>query len=284
MRVRPDAPSRFLLARGARALCAAAAALCLSAAGACARGQAVSGLKAREFFSAPAAAALAEAAARGDVAAVRAARVAGTDVNAAGKGGMTPLLFAMAARSYAGMEALLAAGADPNVRPDPETTPLLLAAASSDPRLLRILLDHGGDPSLKDAAAGTPALKEAIMHQQWANMRLLVERGADVNAKDKGHATPVMIAASLDAWEQVAWLLEHGADPTIPRLSGGTVAYQLERTRLRRDLPEARWLERVRQLLVARGVKFPAERPADVRRRVFGIAGPPGAAAVTRGP
>jgi hypothetical protein len=54
-----------LLARGARALCAAAAALCLSAAGACARGQAVSGLKAREFFTAPAAAALAAAAARG---------------------------------------------------------------------------------------------------------------------------------------------------------------------------------------------------------------------------
>lgn len=262
-----------LPARVCRALCAAVLAIGVSAFGACARGQAVSGLKASEFFAAPAAISLAEAGARGDAGAVRAARAAGADVNAVGKGGMTPLVFAMASRSYAGMEALLASGADPNVRPDPETTPMTLAAASTDPRLLRILLDHRGNPSLKDAQ-GTPALKFAVVHKVWPNMRLLVERGADVNAVDAGHTTAVQLAADLDQWEQVAWLLEHGADPAIPDLSGGTVAYQLEHTRLRRDLPEARWMDRVRTLLVARGVRFPAERPAEVRRRVFGSDNP----------
>lgn len=239
----------------------------------CAGGQAVNGGNAQEVFRDARVCALAEAAARGDAAGVAALVKGGVDPNGTGRDGIRPLVWAMQARSEGGMRALLAAGADPNVVEPPDFAPLLLAAASDDGAPLRTLLDGRGNPNVHDRTGATP-LKEAILHGQWANMRLLVERGADVNATDKSHSTPVMLAASAGAWEQVAWLLEHGADPTIPRLTGGTLVYALERAGPPRDADVRRGYDRTRQLLVARGVRFPAEPPEQVRRRVFGADNP----------
>jgi hypothetical protein len=239
----------------------------------CAGGQAVNGGKAQDVFPDARVRGLAEAAARGDAAEVASLVKGGVDPNGTGRDGIRPLVWAMQARSQAGMRALLAAGADPNVVEPPDFAPLLLAAASDDATLLRTLLDGRGNPNVRDRTGSTP-LKEAIMHGQWANMRLLVERGADVNATDKSHSTPAMLAASTGAWEQVAWLLEHGADPTIPRLTGGTLAYALERAGPPRDADVRRGYDRTRQLLVTRGVRFPAEPPEQVRRRVFGADNP----------
>lgn len=235
----------------------------------CAGGQTVNGLKAQDFFPDPAVRALAEAAARGDAAEVARLVKAGADPNGAGREGMVPLVWAMGTRSHAGMRALLAAGADPNVAGPSGLKPLELAAGSTDPELLRILLDAKGDPNARNSGT-EPLLYTAVMHRQPANVRLLVQRGADVNAVDATHTTPVMLAASVEEWELAAWLLEHGADPTIPRLSGGTVAYQLEHSGQPREPAQRHGYARVRELLLARGVRFPAERPAEARLRAFG--------------
>jgi Ankyrin repeats (3 copies) len=44
-----------------------------------------------------------------------------------------------------------------------------------------------------------------------------VSAGGDVNAKDrKGGQTPLYLAAAANQWECVKYLVEHGADSSIP--------------------------------------------------------------------
>lgn len=238
-------------------------------AAACAGGQTVNELKARDFFADAKLRALAEAAARGDSAEVAHLVREGANPNGAGREGMVPLVWAMGKRSHAGMHALLAAGANPNVEGPAGLKPLELAAKSTDPELLRILLDAKGDPSARNSD-GEALLHVAVMGRVPANVALLLERGADVNGLDGGHVTPVKLAAAINQWELAAMLLERGADPTIPDFGGGSVAFTMERAGAPTEPAARQAYDRVRQLLTERGVRFPAERPADVRRRVFG--------------
>lgn len=261
--------SLALLACAASSPNAFAAAVASVAVANCSRGQAVNGTKVGDLFTDPKLRDLAAAAAAGDSAKVARLVREGADPNGAGREGVVPLVWAMGARNYIGMRALLAAGADPNARSAPGLMPLELAAKSSDHELLRILLDAKGDPNARNSD-GDPLLYPAVMAREPANVRLLVERGADVNAFDAGHTTPVLLATTLGEWDQVVYLLEHGADPMLPSLSGGTVANELESMGAPINANIGRDFERVRRLLIARGVRFPAETPMQVRLRVFG--------------
>lgn len=68
-------------------------------------------------------------------------------------------------------------------------------------------------------------------------------------------------AATLNQFEQVAYLIKRGADFTIPNIHGGTVALRVQERRLNPELPNYQWQQKVRKLLEARGVKFPVPRP-----------------------
>jgi ankyrin repeat protein len=242
----------------------------------CAQGhETVNGTDVRELFPDPRTRALAEAAGRGEASEVARLVKAGADPNGRGREGVVPLSWAMGRRNYAGMRALLAAGADPNAESAPGLKPLEVAAGSRDIELLRILLDAKGDPNAR-GANGEPLLNVAVLHEQLANLRLLVERGARVDAVDESQTTATQLAASISQWEIVAWLLEHGADPSIPDMNGATVANTLDRSRPPLDDDVRRAYDRVRSLLVSRGVRFPAETPEQVRLRVFGPDSPTG--------
>ncbi|CTP86695.1 ankyrin repeat domain-containing protein [Xanthomonas graminis] len=123
-----------------------------------------------------------------------------------------------------GLRAMLENGADPNVaKPYPpergaSSTPtnhanaMVWAAKQEDPIYLKLLLDHGGNPNTRNANNETLLLQAFLTQNQWQNVKLLVERGADVNAKSQG--VPILFDyASRGGFEQVYWLLEHGADP-----------------------------------------------------------------------
>lgn len=243
---------------------------------ACRGEQTVNGTTVDRWFADPRARDLADAAGRGDADRVAALIRAGADPNAAGRDGVTPLVWALGRHSRGGVRALLAHGADPNAKGTPALHALTLAASADDPELLRALLDAKGDPSACDSG-GDPLLRTAIMHRRIENVRLLAGRGANLNALDRGHSTPVLTAADTDQWDVVALLLERGADPNIPDNGGGTVANTLEDEetgRVGSDPAQASVRERVRKLLVARGVRFPAEPPEAVRKRVFGLDNP----------
>jgi len=165
------------------------------------------GMTAQEIFSNAKAAALANAACKGDASEIVHLVHSGADVNYRGKGGISPLIWAMSCHNYNGMRALLKNGANPNQSMEYGQTPVWLAAGGSDPKILPILLDHGGNPNAYCAdCQGTSALENAIDYERTANMKLLVEHGANVNFV--GALSPGQRA--LRRFDYIVYLLQHG--------------------------------------------------------------------------
>ena len=165
------------------------------------------GMTAHEIFSNSKAAALADAACKGNASEIARLVHSGADVNYRGKGDISPLIWAMSCHNYQGMRALLKNGANPNQPMEDDQGPVWLAAGGSDPKILPILLKYGGNPS--DVHHGrSSALENAIMFQRTANMKLLVQHGANVNYV--GLLSAGSTAAGLNRFDYVIFLLKHG--------------------------------------------------------------------------
>lgn len=99
-----------------------------------------------------------------------------------------------------------------NARGRAGTTPLMYAAAYGNADLLRSMLEIGGDPHLRNDAGAT-ALMWAL--DDVGKTRILLERGADLNARSGHGRTPLLLAAGqIASAPVVALLLERGA--TVP--------------------------------------------------------------------
>jgi uncharacterized protein len=171
-----------------------------------------------------------------------------------GKGGLTPLLFAIREGNTAAAIALLDAGADVNqVSEGDHTSPLLMATINGHFDLATLLLERGADPNLASDLGATPLY--TTINVEWAPkslypqptaqkqqtttylelMDLLLTAGADVNARLKNHlwfmsynfdlldvntagATAFWRAAYATDVQAMKLLLAAGADPTVPTL------------------------------------------------------------------
>src|ERR1700733_1990701 len=107
---------------------------------------------------------------------------AGADVKLANREGATPLWLAAENGSVRMIGKLLEAGADPNGPTPNGETPLMMAARNGNIAALGLLLDHKADPALKENLRGTTALMWAVEQSHPEAVRTLVEHGADVNA------------------------------------------------------------------------------------------------------
>ena len=107
---------------------------------------------------------------------------AGANIKAANREGATPLYLASLEGSAAMIRRLLEAGADANeVGPQGET-PLMLAARSGNLEAIKLLLDYKAQIGAKDKLRGTTPLMWAVEQSHPAAVKLLIERGADVKA------------------------------------------------------------------------------------------------------
>ncbi|MDE3159981.1 MAG: ankyrin repeat domain-containing protein [Acidobacteriota bacterium] len=110
----------------------------------------------------------------------------GADVSAANRDGATPLLLATINGNAAMIETLIQAGADPNA---PLTkygdTALMMASRTGNTDAIRVLLDHGARLNTKETWGDTTALMWAVSEHHAAAVKLLIDRGADVNARSK---------------------------------------------------------------------------------------------------
>jgi ankyrin repeat protein len=158
-----------------------------------------------------------------DVSATNRLLAQGANVNAVGKQGMTPLIWAMSKQSHSAFVFLLTNGANPNAitrwnetaRGEQSASALQMAAILEDHGYLQVLLDHGGNPNQIASSSGQTPIFTAILHQRNANLELLLQKGAELDHPDQALKTPINYAVSVNRFALALVLLRHGADPTI---------------------------------------------------------------------
>jgi uncharacterized protein len=155
---------------------------------------------------------VADAAMRGDKAAVRKLISSKADVNAAQADGATALHWAVYRGDRELVNELIRAGANPKAANREGATPLWLAAVNGDAAVIASLLEGGADANEKLPLGRTPLMIASRTGKVDA-MKVLVDHGADVNAKETARGTtPIMWAADEAHAEAVKFLIDHGAD------------------------------------------------------------------------
>ncbi len=204
---------------------------------------------------------------------VKALQITHVSPNAVGEQGMSLLLLAISNRSIKAVEVLLTHGADPNLQTELGRRGTLvqsvgLVAGGDNVDILRVLLNHGGDPNSKFGTRS--ALSHTINGQRFDNMRLLVERGANPSVADNGglmggyDESVVMQLADDKKFEQVAYLIEHGADVHWQNKLGLTLALSVQENGFDAKPADAiyPWVVKTKHLLEAKGIRFPVISPA----------------------
>jgi uncharacterized protein len=123
---------------------------------------------------------------RADVALTDLLLQAGANPQVANKEGFTPLVLAALNGKSEIVDGLLKAGANANEKMPRGETPLMMAARTGDVASIRALLDHGADINAKENLRGTTALMWAADQGHASALQLLIDRGADLNA----HSSP----------------------------------------------------------------------------------------------
>ena len=155
---------------------------------------------------------VADAAARGDITAVRALIAQKDDVNAPQADGATALHWAVFKSNRELVDILIKAGANPKAANREGSTPLWLASVNGDAAMIDALLTAGADPNETLPLGRTP-LMTAARTGNVAALKVLVDRGADVNAKETARGTtPLMWAADEGHPAAMKFLIDRGAD------------------------------------------------------------------------
>ena len=139
----------------------------------------------------------------------------GTEVNAKGGTGRTPLHWAAIEGHKEIAELLIAEGADVNAKTNDGKTPLdeAINPFYNKTEIANLLHKHGGKHGTIHSAVGggdVEAVKEFLA------------AGADVNVKDKRRFTPLHWASISGHKEAVELLIDNGADVNAMRGGGGT--------------------------------------------------------------
>jgi cytochrome c len=173
------------------------------------------------------AAAIHDAAKKGDTAAIAAALDAGANVNEP-DGFATPLYYAVSRQHLDASKLLIERGADVNTGSKVGGPPLKAAVAKDKLELITLLLEHGADP--KVTAGKETVLHQAVRHDCLDCVKALVAAGADVNARgtDLVPLTPIHLARFYDYSEISEYLMANGVvlpkpEPIAPKLASADV-------------------------------------------------------------
>lgn len=185
-------------------------------------------LKAEDYFDSDADLLLCHAIEDDNLDAMKQAIDRGADVNAKGRHGVTPLLWAFFDNKIDRFKLLLEKGADPNVQltsnlgiPSvfvPGDSVLHLSARSRFPNHFIEVMKHGGDPNLP-GRHGDRIIHELVksgVPNARQRISIAVEKGADLNVFDKTGCTPILLATSyFSQFDLASFLLNLGADPNM---------------------------------------------------------------------
>jgi hypothetical protein len=200
-----------------------------------------------DFGEQPALFAVAQAIARNDPDAIRAAAQAVPDLQAPGRDGATLLYFAVT-QSWQRPElvepvrTLLSLGADPNYTNGKRNSFAMANAVHASAPVLRAMLEAGGNPNARDQFRRPMILMNWYLGyypgQARSRLELLLERGADVNSaipddgSDSAGYTLLLYRTKMGLDDNLAYadaltLLERGADPNRAGADGMTFGKML---------------------------------------------------------
>ncbi len=135
----------------------------------------------------------------------------GANVDAANEYGATPISLACTNGNAAMVEKLLEEGANANVATSSGETPLMRCARTGNAEAVKALLDEGADVKAKDIETEQTALMWAVAQKHAGAAQALIAAGADVNARSKGGFTPLMFAARVGDVDSAGILVDAGA-------------------------------------------------------------------------
>jgi ankyrin repeat protein len=193
----------------------------------------------------------------------------GTDVNARGKDGITPLFLAMWAKNKAGFLRLLERGADPNLQlsgsPGAGSSIMSVSAlVENDSDWLEIVLKHRGNPNLVNppgfVCKNSTPIFDAIRSRRARNLDLLIKAGAKIDYQDACGDTAMIYAARAGWYDSVYRLLEAGADYRIRNTSGYDLADWIVESTGNPKSELGQWREKAMAFLKRKGVDFDATR------------------------
>jgi uncharacterized protein len=155
---------------------------------------------------------VADAAMKGDKAAVRTLIQQKADVNAPQPDGATALHWAAYRGDKELADMLIKAGANARAANREGATPLWLACINGDAPMIAALIGAGADPNEHLPLGRTPIMAAARTGKVDA-LKTLIDLGADVNAKETYRGTtPLMWAADEAHADAVEYLIQRGAD------------------------------------------------------------------------
>lgn len=163
--------------------------------------------------------------------------------------GGTPLHYAVRDNSNV-VTALIDGGADVNAKGRFGSTPLLYAAyAEKNPEIASKLIDSGAEVNATDVRANVNALHCALSNASPTGtefIRVLIEAGVDVDARDNQMGlTPFMVGCLVHGPDVMSLVLAQGPDISIKDKRGNTaLMYARENT----SLKDTRFLKKLEAL------------------------------------
>jgi ankyrin repeat protein len=115
---------------------------------------------------------------------------AGANVKATNRTGMTPLAMAALYGNAALIDRLIKAGADAKQKGANGETMLMFAARNGNPQAVQVLLEAGIEVNARETIRGTTALMWAIEQKHPEAVKVLLAGGADHSAKSGGAGLP----------------------------------------------------------------------------------------------
>jgi ankyrin repeat protein len=158
---------------------------------------------------------IADAAMKGDVAAVQTLLQQKADVNAVQSDGATALQWAAYRNNLALADALIAAKADVKLANHDGATALRLACENGNPEMISKLLKAGASPNELGPNGETP-LMFASRNGNPAAVKVLIDAKADINTKERLRGTTALMWAAEQVHpEAVKELVAAGADVKV---------------------------------------------------------------------
>lgn len=204
--------------------------------------------KAEDFFTDKGVIALCKAIEKKDLAEIDRLAKSGVNVNAKGRGNMTPLLWAFPMGEPV-FKKMLELGADPNVKFSRQVWPFPLfdgysvMSTCANPTFvegglhdeyfrgvvmddyLKLVLKHGGNPNIEDAVGETPVFYLGGKNVP-EKLQLLRKAGANINHRNSSSRTPLLSRTRASSY--LLCLLKAGADYRMTNDNGSDLVLILE--------------------------------------------------------